>query len=352
MILIFEPNLPNLNFCTVKDGKFSAEKMDLTLGMQKSFSKILESSSEVKAIGYVLHNGGEKIIHSASILDSELLKIVKTIVSIQPENNEFTYKIADYWFSRLPNAQHVLLCETAFFAKMPSETSTYAIPYELTKKGIKRYGGHGLCHQWAWEQLKKLSTHNPKKVVSIYLGNHTDIAAIANGRAIDTSIGFTPVEGIPSSTGCGDIDPMIVFQLIHTGLLLNEVNRLLSRESGFSGLLGKKCGLSDIICDNYDNSKKQIKEIYMYSLIKYIGSFISILGGADSIIFSARRIDEFIPIVLETCHALDFLGVRCKINISTEQHSGVLKISTKDSSMEIFCLNYDKWKVMSDYIQL
>ena len=350
MILIFEPNLPVVNLLRFRNDSYSVEKIELKLDMDNTFSKLLENSNSIKAIGYVLRNGGEIISQPVNILDNEILKRVKKTISIQPENNDLTYKIASYWFSKLPDIPHVLFCDTAFFVGLPPEASTYAIPYELRKKGIRRYGGNGLCHQWAMEQLGPVSRRSSQKVISVFLDNHTDIAAIDGGKAKETTIGFTPVEGVPSSSGCGDIDPTIMFRLMSAGLSLNKVNVLLSEESGFSGLLGRKCGLSDIFNDVNPDIKK-IKDIYLYSLVGHIGSFISILGGVDSIVFSGKHIKEIIPIVSEVCAALDFMNVKCKINISAEKSRGILKMSSENSLVEIFCLEYDKWKFMADNIQ-
>jgi acetate kinase len=343
MIILFDPNPPFLRWCKVEDGIFSENRC--TFGPRWADAVIMDAGSidRIHAIGYMLYNGGSNITSSANILSQDLLARVERCVGLLPEHNDITLKIAQYWIDKLPKIPHILFCDTAFFTDLPTEVSTYAIPYELCKKGIRRYGGYGLFHQWAWKKTQSFLNDQPRKLLSIYLGNHTNIAAIKNGMPLETTLGFSSLEGIPSSTGCGDIDTTIVFQLHSAGMSLEEINRLLSRESGFTGLLGKKCGFLDIV-RNSDSEIAVVRDILCYNILKYAGAFISILGGVDSIAFLSTHIRESLNLISDICNRLEFLGLKC--NTIQDLNEDFFRLSATDSRVEAYCMHCNQWKVM------
>jgi acetate kinase len=182
-------------------------------------------------------------------------------------------------------------------------------------------------------------------LISIYLGNNTNITAIKNNRPLDTSIGFTPTEGIMSLGGCGDIDPTIVFNLNSDGLAFNEINELLSHKSGFSAFLGKNASFFDVINNKEKGTTANVKEVFSYSIIKYIGAFIAELGGVDSIVFSSENLWATRSFILEILNKLQFLEVKCKLE--DDQHEDFFKISVPDSEIKVYCFNYKKWNVLN-----
>jgi acetate kinase len=184
------------------------------------------------------------------------------------------------------------------------------------------------------------------RVISIYLGNNTNLAAIKDGIPIDTSMGFTPIEGIMSSNGCGDIDPTIVFNINSTGVSFNEINKILGSESGFSSFLEKNANFYDVIKISKDDEKYKVKKIFIYSILKYIGAYISKLGGVDAIVFSNENIKASIGFIREICGGIKFLGLKCKNNINCDED--YQEITENDSNIKIFCFKYNKWKILNE----
>jgi len=344
-MLLFKPELSFLRWCKVGEGTFLENRCKFKPDW---YNKVIDKTDEIEAIGYFLYHGGNKIKKSVSLLTSEILTKMEECISFLPEYNDLTYKAASYCFKNFPNIHHVLFCDTAFFTNLPKQISTYGVPYELYKKGVRRYGGYGLCHQWLWEQIQSFSNETAQKVISIYLGELTNIAALKNGKPLETTIGFSPVEGIPSSKSCGSIDPSIIVEFFSKGMSFDEIHQLLSEKSGFSGLLGKECSFLDIVQNENEAEKLKIREIFRYNVIKYIGAFISILGGIDAIVFASEYLEESTSFILEICSKLEFLGLRCKILDVNEKFQNL----TKDgASVKIFCGKYNIWKIMAEKVK-
>ena len=346
MILLFKPERDFLRWGKVENGTLSESKCRFRPSWYNEIIKNIDDIKKIKTIGYFLYHGGEIIKKPVSRLTPKSLTRAEKCISFLPEYNDLTFKVARYWLKNFPNINHLLFCDTAFFTNLPEQTSMYGVPYELRKKGVRKYGGYGLCHQWVWEQAQLFSSVTTQKVLSVYLGNHTNIAAIKNGEPLETTIGFTPAEGILSSSSCGDIDPNIIFELHSKGMSFDEINQLLSEKSGFSGLLGKKCSFLDIVQSKDELKKIPIREIFRYNIIKYIGAFASTLGGVDAIVFVSEYLEESMDFILKICHKLEFLGLKCKI--ASDENGEFQNLKQNESRVKVFCLKYNSWEVMTE----
>jgi len=345
MILLLDPNPRFMQWCIVKEGDFSESKCDFRSEWSERIIEEVGELKRIKAIGYLLHHGGDEIRQPVSFIRPQTFIRLEKCIRFLPEYNDLILKAAQYWCGRLADIPHILLCDTAFFLSLPLQAMVYAIPYKLYKNGIRRYGGYGLRHQSAWEKTQSFLNRPARKLISIYLGNSTNIAAIKDGKPLETTIGFSSVEGIPSANSCGDMDPTIVFHLSSTGMSLEEINSLLTRESGFSGLLEKRCGFLDIVKGKDNPEISAIRDIFRYSILKYIGAFISILGGIDAVVFSSKYPEESLDLILEICHALDFLGFKCKT--TPDRNMNIWNITEGDSKIEVLCLGLNKWEIMA-----
>ena len=349
MMLFFKPELSFLRWCKVKKGTFLENKCEFEPDWYKKVIEDIDKVEEIEAIGYFLYHGGDKIKEPVSILTPEILIKMDECTFFLPEYNDLTFKVATTCFKNFPNVHHLLFCDTAFFTNLPEQASTYGVPYELYKKGVRRYGGYGLCHQWVWKQIQSFSSKTVQKVISVYLGELTNIAAIKNGKSLETTIGFSPVEGIPSSKSCGNIDPSIIVELFSKGMSFDEIHHLLSEKSGFSGLLGKKCSFLDIVQSKNEEEKLKIREIFRYNIVKYIGAFISVLGGIDVIVFVSEYLEESMNFILEICHKLEFLGLKCKTSL--EKNKKFQDLTENGSSVKTFCVKYNIWEIMAEEAQ-
>ena len=329
-MLIFEPDPPFIRWHTIDNKRLSQYRVIFdTPCLEKIGRKISKINGEKSMVfGYLLPNGGEEIDKPVSLLTDKSLIGMERCIKFLPESNNIIYEAASYLSKKFPDSRHVLFCDTAFFINLPEKASTYAIPYKLREKGIRRYGGYGLCHQWAWEETKRAFGKDVQKVISVYLGNPPNLAAIRNGMPVETTIGFTSVEGIPSLNACGDIDPTVVFQLHAEGMSFERINNLLSRGSGLSCLSNKA------------------SEVLRYHIVRYIGAFISILGGVDALVFTAEGIEETKDFILGICHLLDFLGFESRMRIRKTTNGVIL--SEDGSKIKGLCLKYDKRKILNE----
>ncbi len=344
-MLLFDPELPYLKWYRINERETEEGKCIVGKYCMDAVGEQLGDIKDITKIGYILYHGGEEIEAPVNRLTEKNIFDFEKCIKYNPELNDITFKTAKYWMKRIPKAKHFLFCDTAFFLQLPQEVYTYAIPYVLSRKGVRRYGGYGLLHQWVYKKTEQLNKSGRNRVMSVYLGNNTNIAAIKNNRPLDTSIGFTRIEGIMSSGGCGDIDPTIIFNLNSSGLELNEINKLLSQKSGFSAFLGKNANFFDVIKNKDKGPTTDVKEVFSYSITKYIGAFIAELGGMDSIVFSSENLWAAGSFILEIIDKLQFLGVKCKLKEGGQ--NDFFKISEPNSKIKVYCFNYKKWNIFN-----
>ena len=346
MILLFDMNPPLLWWCAADENGTAKNKCEFSTGWFNRVFEDIGDTHNITAIGYFMYHGGEEIQEPVGMLSADSLMKLEKSIKYLPEYNDILYKTALYWVTRLPMVPQILFCDTAFFLDLPPESATYALPYKLRKSGIRRYGGYGICHQWAWSQALVLNHKPTKRVVSIHLGNVTNCAAILDGIPIETSIGFTSVEGIPSPYSCGDIDPTIIFQLFSQGMSFDEINQVLSRDSGFSGFLGKPCSFLDLMQHGDESDIAPVRDIFSYSLQKYIGAMISVLGGVDALIFHSRYPDDTRAFIDSLIPSLGFLGISKPEHETIQQEP--YRLTARDSDIQVFSLPYNKWEIMAE----
>ena len=203
-----------------------------------------------------------------------------------------------------------------------------------------------MVHQWAWEKARSWFGANVGKMVSVCLGDHTNVAALRDGRSLDTTIGFTPVEGIPSQTGCGDIDATIVFELHSAGMSFREINELLSRQSGFKALLGRRCSYSDLVSGPATAENTAVRDILIYDVLKYVGAFTAVLGGLDTLTFATRHPEESMSLIREICGRLDSLPVRLHPE-GPAAGGDAWNLSDNSARINVSLFKSDIWRTMA-----
>lgn len=283
--------------------KLNGEKGSADLGAGAAHTQALdfvakniltdELKQGIKAIGHRIVHGGEKFTESVIITD-DVIKGIEDAVQFAPLHNPahlIGIKEAFRIFPELKD-RNVAVFDTAFHQTMPQEAYLYAVPYAMYKEnGVRRYGFHGTSHYFvSREAAKALNIAEDKiNVITCHLGNGASIAAVRNGKCIDTSMGLTPLEGLVMGTRCGDIDPaMIFFMHDNLGMSVDQINDTLTKKSGLLGLteVTSDCRFSE---DNYDKepAAKRALDVFSYKLAKYIGSYMAIIGDRlDAIVFT------------------------------------------------------------------
>ena len=301
---------------------------------------VIKCLAEVQAIGHRVVHGGERFTKPA-IVNSNVKAAIKDCFALAPLHNPANLSgitACEKIFSNIPN---IAVFDTAFHQSMPPEAFLYAVPYDLyTKYGIRRYGFHGTSHHFVaiatGKYLNKPYDH--MKLITCHLGNGCSMAAISNGNVLDTTMGMTPLEGLVMGTRCGDIDPAIVLRLVELGQGRNEIGDTLNKQSGLLGVAGiGSSDMRDIIAAEKQGDQQALRARRMFTrrIVKYIGSYYALLGGADAIVFTGG-IGEWSDFIRwEIIKNLDCIGIIAdqKKNEETIGKKGV--ISTPESKSAI-----------------
>ena len=302
----------------------------------------LHSLDEIEAVGHRVVHGGETFKDSV-LIDEDVEEAIEQAFDIAPLHNPPNLQGIRAAKKHLPNVPHVAVFDTAFHHSIPQHAYLYGIPNRLYRRyKIRRYGFHGTSHYYVSRQYYKLSG-KPKegsKIITCHLGNGGSITAIKDGDSYDTSMGFTPLEGLVMGTRSGDIDPSILFYLIEKEeLSLANVHALLNKHSGLLGISGYAADMRDLIdeAENGDRRCREAIDVFCYRAKKYIGSYIAALNGVDAIIFTGG-IGENAPKIREQILSeMEGLGVKVDVarNKSIPENK---KINSEDSNTEIYVI--------------
>ena len=274
---------------------------------------VIKDKSEIHAVGHRVVHGGEEFTGSA-LIDTEVLRQIRQLIDLAPLHNPHNLRGINACRKNLPDVPQVAVFDTAFHHQMPPEAYVYGLPYVMYKKyGIRRYGFHGMSHRYVSERAAEMlgKPFDSLKIITCHLGNGASIAAVNLGKSIDTSMGFTPLEGLLMGTRTGDMDPAVILHIMgREELSLHEANTLMNKHSGLSGISGVSSDMREIIeagNDGHTNAKLAI-DIYCYRLKKYIGAYAVAMGGLDCIVFTAGIGENSPPVRKKTCQGLEFIG--------------------------------------------
>lgn len=276
---------------------------------------VISSMDEISAVGHRVVHGGEKYTKSV-IIDAEVKSYIEECFKLAPLHNPANMIGINVCGELMPNTPMVAVFDTAFHGTMPEEAYLYALPYELYEKyGIRKYGFHGTSHKYVSQTVSEVMGKDIKdlKIVTCHLGNGASLCAVKNGVSVDTSMGFTPLQGVAMGTRSGDIDPAIVSFLVkEEGLTVDEVTDLLNKKSGVLGISGISSDFRDIEDAAFKEDVYRAKlalKIFEYKVRSTIGAYAAIMGGIDAIVFTAG-VGENGPETREAClSGLEFLGV-------------------------------------------
>ena len=276
---------------------------------------VISSMSEISAVGHRIVHGGEKFSSSA-VINDEVMEAVKACIEVAPLHNPPNIIGIEACQQIMPGVPMVGVFDTAFHRTMPEQAYIYAIPYEMYQKyGIRKYGFHGTSHKFVAERAAELLGKPlcDLKIITCHLGNGSSVSAVNKGKCIDTSMGFTPLAGVPMGTRCGNIDPEIVtFLMSKENLDIKGISTLLNKKSGVLGVSGVSSDFRDLH-DAADSGNKRAQlaiEIFSYGVKKVIGEYLAAMNGADAIVFTAG-VGENNPVVRNMIlKDMDFFGIK------------------------------------------
>lgn len=303
---------------------------------------VIKDMSEITAVGHRVVHGGEKYSSSVLIDDSVMNQLLECS-KLAPLHNPANITGINACKELMPNVPMVGVFDTAFHQTLPKEAYLYALPYDLYKTHhIRRYGFHGTSHKFvskiAIEMLGKEAKDT--KIITCHLGNGASITAVKGGKSIDTTMGFTPLEGLVMGTRCGDIDPAIVlFMEDQLGYDSKKVNNILNKESGVYGLSMVSSDFRDVFdAAAAGNEKAQTAiDVFDYKVIKTIGAYIAVMGGVDAIVFTAGLGENEKLTRKSICDKLAYLGV--EIDYDKNKVRGELaELSTPNSKIKIYVI--------------
>ena len=294
---------------------------------------VLENIDSIDAVGHRVVHGGEAFAKSA-LIDDEVIKAIRDCIPLAPLHNPPNLIGIEACKEILKNVPQVAVFDTAFHQTMEPYAYIYAIPYEMYEKyRIRRYGFHGTSHYYVANRAAKMLGQpiEKLKIITAHLGNGASIAAVDGGKSVDTSMGFTPLEGLVMGTRCGDIDPAVVLFIIkQTELSPQETDNLLNKKSGLRGISGVSSDFRDILeaADSGNERAKLARDVYVYRIRKYIGAYIAAMGGADAVVFTAGA-GENSPILRKmVLEKLKFFG----LEIDGEKNEAAVGVEADISS--------------------
>ena len=307
-------------------------------------NNIVSDLNEIKAIGHRMVHGGEKYANSV-LLTEDVIKTVEELSDLAPLHNPANLVGVRAFKEVIPSAIAVGVFDTAFHQTMEEENFLYPVPYEWYKEyGVRKYGFHGTSHKYVSEKMISILGKEETKIITCHIGNGGSLAAVKNGKCIDTSMGFTPNAGIIMGSRSGDIDASLIpFVMKKTGMNISEIDNALNKKSGLLGISGVSSDSRDIedgIKSGNDRCKLA-QEMYVNKIVKYIAEYYVELGGADAIVFTAGVGENSITTRKQIIDKLACLGIKLdeeRNNVRAE----VALISTDDSSVKVYVIPTDE----------
>ena len=308
---------------------------------------VIKDLKEIDAVGHRMVHGGEKFNKSV-LLTEEVLKVFEECTDLAPLHNPANLKGVRAVQELMPGLPQVGVFDTAFHQTMPKEAYMYAVPYELYEKyGVRRYGFHGTSHRYVSQRVCEFLGVKPegKKIITCHIDNGASIAAVKDGKCIDTSMGLTPLEGLMMGTRSGDIDGgAITFIQKKLGLDADGMSNLLNKKSGMLGITGISSDMREIdaACEEGNERAKLAIEMYNYRIRKYIGAYAAAMDGCDIIVFTAGVGENQASMREKVCEGLSFMGVKVDVEKNSGIHGEEAVISTPDSKVTVVVIPTDE----------
>lgn len=303
---------------------------------------IISSYEEISGVGHRVVHGGNKFAESVVLEDSEI-KYLESIIDLAPLHLGPNLTGIKAFKKILPNVKHIGVFDTAFHHTMKEEAYLYAVPYDWYERyKVRKYGFHGTSHKFVSDRVAKIMGKSPKEinVIVAHIGNGASICAVKQGKSVDTSMGFTPLEGIPMGTRSGNIDPAVIeYMMNKKGKSVKEITNYLNKQSGYLGLSGLSSDSRDLVAAAAEGNHRASLaiEVQAKRIVDYIASYYVYMGGADAIVFTAGIGENAQTTRANICNRLTALGV--KIDDERNDCRGVERlISADDSKIKVYLI--------------
>jgi len=340
---------PRKNAAPVRDHRAAVE-LALRLVAQDTGVEGVTGYRDIDAVGHRVVHGGERFSKSV-LIEDEVLQQIEDTIDLAPLHNPHNLKgiraVKDVLGASIPQAA---VFDTAFHHTLPDHAYLYAIPYSLYRRHrVRRYGFHGTSHRYVAYRYRRLTgtTREDTRLITLHLGNGCSACAIRGGDSQDTSMGFTPLEGLVMGTRSGDLDPAILDYIAgKEGMSLHEVEMLLNKQSGLLGISGLTSDMRDLLAESEEHDDRRARLavlIFCYRVRKYIGSYLAAINGADAIVFTGGIGENSPEIRARIADGLQWMGMHVDAAANTSQVKGAEgRITTDDSRLHAWVIPTDE----------
>ena len=312
-------------------------------------TKVINSITEIEAIGHRVVHGGE-YFKKSTLITEDVIDKIKKLIPLAPLHNPAHVIGIEICRELMPNVPNVATFDTAFHQTMPEENFLYAVPYgDYTEHHLRKYGFHGTSHYYVSNEAVKILNKKNSKIIVCHLGNGSSVCAVQDGKSISTSMGLTPLEGLIMGTRCGDIDAGVIPYLMERkGLDSNQIINYLNKKSGILGVSGISSDLREVIKASNDGDKRSKIAIEMLCsrIKKYLCSYAGLMHGVDAICFTAGIGENSDLIREKVCEGLDFMGIEIDTEKNKVRTHGIREINKESSKTKIFIIPTNEGLVM------
>ena len=317
-------------------------------------TKVLDSLDEIDVVGHRVVHGGAKY-SQPTIINDEVKRAIADLIPLAPSHNPANLEGIETVEKILPQTLQIAVFDTAFHTTIPELAKVYPLPYKFYEQGIQRYGFHGISHEYCAHRTAQILQQplETLKIVTCHLGNGCSLAAIKDGVCIDTTMGFTPLEGLMMGSRCGSIDPQIpVYMMQEYGMDAGEVNQIMNKESGLKGVSGVSNDLRNVVKAIADgNTHAQLAyDIYLHRLKKAIAAMVASLNGLDVLVFTAGVGEHQSTLREQTCGDLSYLGIQID-PAKNDAEPKDIDIAASDSQVRVLVIHtQEEWAIATSAV--
>lgn len=305
--------------------------------------------ADIRAVGQRIVHGGERFKRS-TLVTAEVRRQIEALIELAPLHNPHNLRGIEAAAAVLgTDVPQVAVFDTAFHQSLPEHAYLYALPYQLYRRyGVRRYGFHGTSHRYVAHRYRQLTgrSREDTRIVTLHLGNGASACAIVGGDSIDTSMGFTPLEGLVMGTRSGDLDPAILdFVAGKEGTSFHEVDSMLNRQSGLLGISGLTADMRELLAEEHENGDRRARlaiDVFCYRVKKYLGAYIAAMNGADAITFAGGIGENSPEVRARICAGLDWLGISIDEAKNASVVGGEGRIDSADSRVALWVIPTDE----------